>query len=116
MTDTNHNIEYSDFLKVDIRVGTVIDAQEFPEAKRPAIKLWVDFGPDIGVKKSSAQITQLYKTGDLLGRQVMGVVNFPEKQIGKFMSQALILGFTDPDGYISLAAPDHPCPNGSRLH
>ena len=110
-------ITFEDFMAVDIRCGTVIDAQPFPEARRPAIKLWVDFGPEIGVKKSSAQITDHYAPGDLKGRKVMAVVNFPPRQIGPFMSQVLVLGFPDANGAIVLAEPDASVPlaDGSRL-
>ena len=108
-------ISYDDFLKVDIRTGTVIEAEEFPEARRPAIKLRIDFGDKIGVKKSSAQITQHYDIAGLVGKQVCAVVNFPPKQIGPFMSEVLVLGFSD-DEYIVLMAPDKKVPNGSRMH
>ena len=109
-------ITYDDFAKVDIRVGTVIRAEPYPEARKPAIKLWVDFGPEIGEKKSSAQITAHYTPDTLLGKQVMGVVNFPPRQIGKFMSECLIVGFSDKDGGIVLAAPDQALPVGGKLH
>lgn len=108
-------ITFDDFLKVDIRTGEVIKAEPFPEARKPAIKLWVDFGEELGVKKSSAQITVHYTPETLLGRTVMAVVNFPPRQIGKFMSEILVLGFEDADGAISLAAPDQSVPKGSRL-
>ena len=108
-------ITFDDFLKVDIRVGTIVRAQEFPEARRPALKLWVDFGPDIGERKSSAQITKHYDVASLVGRQVAAVVNFPEKQIGPFKSQFLTLGFEDQEGGIVLIAPDQVVPNGKRL-
>ncbi|NIZ00084.1 tRNA-binding protein [Thalassospira lucentensis] len=110
-------ISFDDFLKVDIRVGTVIDAQEFPEARRPALKIWVDFGPEIGTRKTSAQITKYYTPEKLIGRQVAGVVNFPKKQVGPFMSEFLCLGFPDgdDDNGIVLIKPDHDIPNGGRL-
>ncbi|MBI1493542.1 tRNA-binding protein [Halocynthiibacter styelae] len=109
-------ITYDDFLKVDIRVGTVIRAEPYPEARKPAIKLWVDFGPEIGEKKSSAQITAHYDPETLVGKQVMGVVNFPRRQIGRFMSECLIVGFTDEEGGVVLAVPDQNVPNGGKLH
>ncbi len=109
-------ISYDDFLKVDIRTGTVIEAEEFPEARRPAIKLRIDFGDKIGVKKSSAQITQHYDIAELVGKQICAVVNFPPKQIGPFMSEVLVLGFSDDDEHIVLMAPDKKVPNGSRMH
>ena len=113
MTD---KITYDDFLKVDIRVGRVVRAEPYPEARVPAIKLWVDFGEEIGEKKSSAQVTAHYTPEDLVGRQVMAVVNFPPRQIGKFMSEILVLGFTDPEGGVVLARPDKDVPLGGRLH
>lgn len=109
-------IDFEDFHKVDIRVGTIVDAQEFPEARRPAIKLWVDLGEEIGVKKTSAQITQNYKIEELVGRQVAAVVNFPPKQIGKFMSEILVLGFPDEDDNVTLIAIDKKIPNGGRMY
>ncbi|MGA0234266.1 MAG: tRNA-binding protein [Alphaproteobacteria bacterium] len=108
-------ISFDDFLNVDIRVGTVIRSEPFPEARRPAIKLWVDFGGEIGERKSSAQITQHYTPDDLVGRQVIAVVNFPTKQIGPFMSEFLTLGLHDENGDVVLVAPDKPVPNGARL-
>ncbi|RED54306.1 tRNA-binding protein [Aestuariispira insulae] len=109
-------ITFDDFLKVDIRVGTVIRAEPYPEARKPALKLWIDFGPEIGERKTSAQITDHYDVDSLVGRQVCAVVNFPPKQIGKFMSECLTLGFADEAGAISLIAPGHKVPNGQRLH
>ena len=108
-------ISFDDFLKVDIRVGTITRAESFPEARKPAVKLWVDFGPDLGEKKTSAQITRYYAPEDLAGRQVAAVVNFPPKQIGKFMSEILVLGFPDADGEVVLLSVDHPVPDGGRL-
>ncbi|WP_085907297.1 tRNA-binding protein [Kiloniella majae] len=112
----SNELAFEDFLKVDIRAGTVVDAQPYPEARRPAIKLWVDFGGEIGVRKSSAQITDHYSPETLIGKQVMAVVNFPPRQIGKFMSEILVLGASDDEGRIVLLAPDHNVPNGSRMH
>lgn len=108
-------ISFDDFLKVDVRVGTVTRAELFPEARKPAIKLWVDFGDAIGEKKTSAQITKYYDPDTLVGRQVAAVVNFPPKQIGKFMSEILVLGFPDAEGEVVLLSVDHPVPNGGRL-
>ena len=108
-------INFEHFLAVDIRVGTILRAEEFPEARKPAVKLWVDFGPEIGEKKSSAQITDHYDYDTLVGKQVMGVVNFPPRQIGPFMSEVLILGFMDTNGAVILAVPDKLTPNGSSL-
>ncbi len=109
-------ISFDDFLKVDIRVGTVIGVEPFPEARKPAFKLRVDFGPELGVKKSSAQVTANYRADELVGRQVAAVVNFPPRQIGKFMSEVLVLGFPDEAGAVTLIRPDKPVPNGGRLY
>ena len=109
-------ISFDDFLKVDVRKGTVVKAEPFPEARKPAIKLWVDFGKEIGVKKSSAQITKHYTETSVIGMGVMAVVNFPPRQIGKFMSEILVMGFSDENGAIVLAGCDGKVPNGSRLH
>jgi len=108
-------ITFDDFLRIDIRIGTIVAAEPFPEARKPAFKLKIDFGPAIGVKKSSAQIVDRYALADLVGRQVAAVVNFPPRQIGKFMSEVLTLGFADKNGAVILFAPDVPVPNGSRL-
>jgi tRNA-binding protein len=108
-------IAYGDFERVDIRVGTVVDAQPFPEARKPAIKLTIDFGPEIGVKKSSAQLTVHYKPDQLIGRQVCAVVNFPPRQIGPFMSEVLTLGMPDGDGAVVLVKPDFKVANGGKL-
>ncbi len=109
-------ISFDDFLKVDIRVGRVTRAEPFPEARKPAIKLWIDFGPEIGERKSSAQITVHYTPEALVGRQVMAVVNFPPRQIGPFMSEVLVLGASDAGGAIVLLAPDQDVPEGARMH
>jgi tRNA-binding protein len=113
MTDP---IGIEDFLKVDVRVGTIMRAEPFPEARKPAIKLWIDFGPELGEKKTSAQITAHYTPEDLIGRQVIAVTNFLPRQIGPFMSEVLVLGLSDSNGEIVLMRPDQDVPNGERLH
>jgi tRNA-binding protein len=109
-------ISFDDFLKVDIRVGTIVDAQSFPEARKPAFKLKIDFGAEIGLKKSSAQITKNYSRDDLIGKQVLAVVNFPPRQIGPFMSEVLTLGVPDEDGEVMLIQPTDTVPDGGRLY
>ncbi|TOE57753.1 tRNA-binding protein [Vibrio parahaemolyticus] len=109
------HIEWNDFQKIDIRVGTIIKVEDFPEARRPAYKLKVDLGPELGVKKSSAQITVLYSKEDLLGKQVLAVVNFPPKQIGPIMSECLVTGLHRPDGSVVLSTVDMKLPNGTKL-
>ena len=109
-------ITFDDFLKVDIRIGTIVDAQEFPEARKPAYILHIDFGDEIGVKKTSAQITAHYDREKIVGRQVAAVVNFPPRQIGKHMSEVLTLGFPDGDGEVVMIGVDHDVPNGGRLY
>jgi len=108
-------ITFDDFMKVDIRVGTITEVEEFPQARKPAWKLTVDFGPEIGVKRSSAQITTHYSAKDLLGRQVMGVVNFPPRQIGPFMSEVLVLGLHDTEEAVVVIGPERTVPNGARM-
>jgi tRNA-binding protein len=112
---TNSGATIEDFLKLDIRVGRVTKAEPYPEARKPALKLWVDYGPEIGIKQSSAQITVHYAPEDLIGRKVLGVVNFPPRQIGKFMSEALVLGVPDERGEVVLVRPDLDVPVGGRL-
>jgi tRNA-binding protein len=108
-------ISYADFEKVDIRVGRITRAEPFPEARKPAYKLWVDFGPEIGEKRSSAQITKHYTIAELVGRQVLGVVNFPPRQIGPVLSEVLVLGLPDADGAVVLIGPGHEVPLGGKL-
>ena len=115
-TDAAPPIDYADFRRVDIRVGTIVAVEPFPEARRPALKLQIDFGPAIGLKKSSAQIVRNYRSETLVGRQVAAVVNFPPKQIGRFMSEVLVLGFPDSAGEVVLIQPTQAVPNGGRLY
>lgn len=109
-------ISFDDFLKVDIRVGRVTRAEPYPEARKPAIKMWIDFGPGIGERKTSAQVTAHYTPETLIGRQVVAVVNFPARQIGKFRSEVLVLGLPDADGEVVLLSPDQEVPLGGRMH
>ncbi len=115
MTAVAEHIAFDDFMRVDVRVGEVIRAEPFPEARKPAYKLTIDFGPDVGVKRSSAQITRHYTTDELSGRKVAAVVNFPPRQIGPYMSEVLTLGFPDADGEVVLVGVDRDVPNGGRL-
>ena len=109
-------IAFDDFLKVDIRAGRITRAEPFPEARKPALKLWIDFGPELGEKRSSAQIAALYDPQALVGRQVLAVVNFPPRQIGPVRSEVLVLGVSDAEGNVVLVAPDREVPLGGRLH
>lgn len=111
-----NDLSFDDFLKVDIRVGQIVRAEPYPEARKPAIKLWVDFGPEIGEKKSSAQITAHYTPEELPGKKVLAVVNFPPRQIGKFMSEILVLGLPDEDDQVVLLTPDKDVPIGGRMY
>ncbi|MDX1404663.1 MAG: tRNA-binding protein [Woeseiaceae bacterium] len=108
-------IDWNDFLKVELRTGTIVEVEEFPQARKPAWKLTVDFGEATGLRRASAQITDLYSAEELVGKQVLGVVNFPPKQIGPFMSECLVTGFVQDDGSVVLAVPDKPIENGLRL-
>ncbi len=116
MTDTPATITFDDFLQVDIRVGRITRAEPFPEARKPAFRLWIDFGAEIGEKKSSAQITEHYTPEALVGQQVMAVVNFPPRQIGPMRSEVLVLGVSDAEGRVVLIAPDRDVPEGQRMH
>ncbi len=116
MAGTDERISFDDFLKVDIRVGTIVEARPFPEARKPAYQLVIDFGAEIGVRKSSAQITANYTLDELPGRQVAAVVNFPPRQIGPMMSEVLVVGFPDAEGAVVLIVPDRPVPDGGRLY
>ena len=109
-------IDFAYFSAVELRVGTVVRAERFPEARKPAYKVWVDFGPEIGEKKTSVQITVHYTPDELVGRQVVGLVNLPSRQIGPFVSEFLLMGFADENGAVVLAVPDKPVPNGAKLH
>lgn len=109
-------ISFDDFMKVDIRTGRVIKAEPFPEARNPSIKMWIDFGDEVGVRKTSAQVTVHYTPDALIGRQVMAVVNFPPRQIGPFMSEVLVLGVPDENGAVVLLGPDQETPTGGRMH
>lgn len=113
--DTSNQITWEDFMKVELRVGRVLAVEAFPEARKPAYKLQVDFGPEVGIRKSSAQITQLYTPESLVGRLVVAVVNFPRKQIGPFMSECLVTGFHNADGHVALCIPEQEVPLGARL-
>ena len=116
MSEDKSEITFDEFMKVDIRVGKIVEVEDFPQARKPAYKLKIDFGENLGLKKSSAQITVLYTKEELIGRRIAAVVNFPPRQIGPVMSEVLVLGFSDQDGAISLVKPDHDVPIGNRLH
>lgn len=113
--ESGNNLQWSDFEKVEMRVGTIVEAKDFPEARKPALQLTIDFGSEIGIRKSSAQITKRYKKEDLIGRQIVSVVNFPKKQIGKFMSECLVLGAVGDEGDVILLSPDLKVENGLRI-
>ena len=108
-------ITWDEFVSVELRVDTVLKVEEFPEARKPAYKIWADFGPEIGEKKTSVQITQLYCPDELIGRQIIGVINFPDKQVGPFRSEFLLTGFADVDGAVVIAVPERAVPNGAKL-
>ena len=110
-----NDISWKDFERVELRVGTILRVEPFPEARKPAYKVWADFGPEIGEKKTSAQITDLYTPEELVGRQIVGVVNFPPKQVGPFMSEFLLTGFHDAEGRVIMAMPEREAPNGAKL-
>lgn len=112
---TTHPLSWPDFEKVELRVGTIVRVEDFPKARKPAYQLWVDMGDELGIKRSSAQLTKLYTKEELLGRQVQCVTNFPPKQIADLMSELLVTGFVLPNGEVILASPDRPIPNGTRL-
>ena len=114
--DNSNTISYDDFARLDIRVGTILRTEDYPEARTPAFKMWINFGPEIGEKKTSAQITKHYTHARLVGRQVAAVVNFPPRQIGKFMSEVLVLGFPDAEGDVVMIAPDQKVPDGGKLY
>ena len=116
MSDAPEPIDFDTFLKVDVRVGRVARAEPYPEARKPAIKMWIDFGGDIGTRKSSAQVTAHYTPETLIGRQVVAVVNFPPRQIGRFVSEVLVLGLPDSNGEVVLLSPDQNVPEGGRMH
>jgi tRNA-binding protein len=116
MSEADGTISFDDFLKVEVRAGTIVRAEPYPEARRPAYKIWVDFGAELGVKKTSAQATAHYALDELVGRQVAAVTNFPPKQIGKFMSEVLVLGFPDENGEVVLISPDRKVPDGGRMY
>ncbi len=116
MSQANGTISFDDFLKVEVRAGTIVKAEPYPEARRPAYKLWVDFGTELGVKKTSVQVTAHYQLDELVGRQVAAVTNFPPKQIGKFMSEILVLGVPGADGEVVLLGPERRVPDGGRMY